>query len=140
MTGCGGVGHVCCIFECDVRIYVVQVHQRELLSELPPPYFQVCVDTESASSYTSGQWQGGVKVLTLCRKTVAAYLGPLPNVKYKQKCLPVSLNKATPSHYLLSCTGCFGCCCCLLEAAAASHFKNLGTEVLAWGLGVAATA
>jgi hypothetical protein len=38
------------------------------------------VDTESASSHTSGQRKRKVKVLTLCQKTVAAYLGPLPNV------------------------------------------------------------
>jgi hypothetical protein len=37
----------------------------------------VCFDTESASNRTTSQWTGEVKVLTLCRKTVAAYLGPL---------------------------------------------------------------
>ena len=35
------------------------------------------IDTESASNRTTSQWKGGVKVLTLCRKTVVAYLSPL---------------------------------------------------------------
>jgi hypothetical protein len=38
------------------------------------------VDTESASNHTTRQWKGGVKVLTLCQKTVASYLGLLPIV------------------------------------------------------------
>ena len=38
----------------------------------------VCVDTESASNHTKGQWKAEVRVLTLCRKAVAAYLGSLP--------------------------------------------------------------
>jgi hypothetical protein len=40
----------------------------------------VYVDTESASNHTTSQWKGGVKVLTLCQKTVAAYVGPLPSL------------------------------------------------------------
>jgi hypothetical protein len=38
----------------------------------------VGVDTDSASNRTTGQWNGKVKVLALCQKPVAAYLGPLP--------------------------------------------------------------